>query len=50
MTCNFMSISTVFQSNQDDVWMITKGLCNGTPFKVEKISPQGGIELFRLDQ
>ena len=50
MTCDFTSISTVFQSNQDDVWMITKGLCNGPPFKFEKISFHPGIELCPLDQ
>ena len=25
MTCDFTSFSTVFQSYQDDVWMIMKG-------------------------
>ena len=37
MTCDFTSFLTVFQSYQDNVWMIMKGLCNGTSFTVEKI-------------
>ena len=42
---------TVFQSYQDDVWMIMKGCVeNGTPFTVEKISPRVRIELGPLDQ
>ena len=40
MICDFTSFSTVFQSYQDDGRMIMKGLCNGTPFTVEK-----GLEL-----
>ena len=52
MTCDFTSFSTVFQSYQDDGWMIMKlkAVCNGTPFTVEQISPQAGIELSLLDQ
>ena len=42
--------STVFQLYQDDGRLIMKGLCNGTPFTVENISPQAGIELGQLDQ
>ena len=35
----FYVLLTVFQSYQDDVWMIMKGcVCNGSPFTVEKIS------------
>ena len=45
MTCDFMSFSTVFQSYQDEEWMIMKGVCNRTPFPVEKISPRAGLEL-----
>ena len=29
MTCDFMSFLTVFQSYQDDVWMIMKGCVQG---------------------
>ena len=47
MTCDFSSFSTVFQSYQDDGRLIMKGLCNGSPFTVEKISPPAGIELGR---
>ena len=47
ISCDFTSFSTVFQSNQDDERLI---VCNGTPFKDEKISPRGGIELGPLDQ
>ena len=50
MTCDFTSFLTVFQSYQDDVWMIMKAVCNGTPFTVEKVSPPAGIELGLLDQ
>ena len=46
MTCDFTSFLTVFQSYQDDVWMII----NGTPFTVKKISPRVRIELGQLDQ
>ena len=45
MICNFPSFSTVFQSYRDDWRMIMKGLCNGTPFTIEKISPRAGLEL-----
>ena len=41
----FYVILTVFQSYQDEVWMIMKGSdCNGTPFTVEK------FDLGPLDQ
>ena len=48
--CHFTSFSTVFQSYQDGGMLIIKAVCNGTPFTVEKISPQAGIELGLLDQ
>ena len=44
MTCKFTSFPTVFQSCQDDGRLIMKGLLNGTPFMVEKISPRAGLE------
>ena len=50
MTCDFTSLSTVFQSYQGDGRLITEAVCNGTPFTVEKISPREGIELGPLDQ
>ena len=50
MNCDFTSFLTVFQSYQDDVRIIMKGLCNGTPYMVEKISPRVRIELGPLDQ
>ena len=34
ITRDFTSFSTVFQSYQDDGWMIMKVLCNGTPLKM----------------
>ena len=40
----FYILSKVFQSHQNDGWMIMKGLCNGTLFAVEKISPPAGLE------
>ena len=44
--CDFSSFSTVFQSYQDDDWLIMKvSVCSGTPFTVEKISPRAGFEL-----
>ena len=49
MTCDFTYFLTIFQSYQDNVWMIMKGR-TGTPFTVEKISPQMRIELGSLDQ
>ena len=45
ITFDFTSFSTVFPSYQDDGSVIMKGLCNGTPFTVEKISPRAGLEL-----
>ena len=50
MTCDFTPFSTVLQSYQDDERLIMKGLCNGTPFMVEKISPRAVIELGPRDQ
>ena len=51
MSCDYTSLFlTVFQSYQDDVLLIMKPVCNGTPFMVEKISPRAGIELGPLDQ
>ena len=50
MTYNFMSITTVFQSYQDSGWIIMKGLCYGTPFMVEKMLPQVGLEPGLPDQ
>ena len=35
----FTSFSTVFQSYQDDGWMVMKAVCNEILFMVEKISP-----------
>ena len=49
MTCDFTSFSIVFQSFKDDGRMIMKGLCNGTPFTVEKISPPAGTEIGAID-
>ena len=43
MTCNFTSFLTIFQSYQDDVWII-KAVCIGTPVSVEKISSRVRIE------
>ena len=40
LTCDFRSFSTVFQSYQDNGWMIMKG----TPFMVEQISPRAELE------
>ena len=45
MTCDLSSFITIFQSYQDDERLIMKGLCNGIPFTVEKISPRVGLEL-----
>ena len=47
MTNDFTSCSTVFKSYQDDGRLIMKGLCNGTPFVVKKISSRGGSNLVR---
>ena len=44
MTCNFTSLSKVFQSYQDDGQMIMKSCVNGTPFMAEKILPLAGLE------
>ena len=45
MTCEFKSLSTVFQSNEDDEKLIMKAMCNITPFTVENISSRAGVEL-----
>ena len=42
MTCNFTSLLTIFQSYEDDRWVIMKGLCNGIQFASEKIPASGG--------
>ena len=49
MTCDFTSISTVFQLHvyQDDGWMIMKSCAqndNERPLIVEKMLPQVGLE------
>ena len=36
MVCNYTSFSTIFQSYQDDVWVIMKSVCNGTPYMHKK--------------
>ena len=46
----FYVLLTVFQAYQDDVWMIMKSVCNGTPFMFEKISPRVRIELGRRSE
>ena len=45
LICDFMSFSTIFQSYKDDGRMIMKGLCHGTTFTVENMSPRVAIEL-----
>ena len=45
MNCDFSFFSTVFQSYKDNEKLIMKGLCNGTPFTIEKISSLAGLEL-----
>ena len=50
MTCDFTSFSTVFQSYQDDFWMIMKGLVQWNVVTVGKISPRVRIELGPLAQ
>ena len=45
MTCDFTSLSTVFQSYQDDEELMMKDVCKGTPFMIEKISPRAGLKL-----
>ena len=44
MTCDRMSVSTVFQSYQDDDWVMKKDyhLGNGTAFTVGKITASSG--------
>ena len=36
MTCDFTSFSTVFQSHEDDGWVITKESVQWNPFTVGK--------------
>ena len=50
MTCDFISFSTVFQSYQDDGWMIMKGCVQWSLISDEKISLRAGLELGTLDQ
>ena len=50
MTSDFTSFLTIFQSYQDNIWMIMKSVCKGTTSMVEKISPQVRIKLGPLDQ
>ena len=45
MACDFTFFSTVFQSCQDDERLIIKGCVQWSPFTVEKILPQAGMEL-----
>ena len=40
-----MSFSTVFQSYQEDGWMIMKGCVQWNAFYVEKISSHAGLHL-----
>ena len=35
MECDFTSFSTVFQSYQDDGWMLMKGCVQWNPFRIE---------------
>ena len=44
MTYNFVSISTVFQSFQDDERMTTKVVCNGTPFTIGGYPPPADLK------
>ena len=39
MTCNFTSFLKVFQSYQDEVWMVMKGCEQWNSICIEKISP-----------
>ena len=36
MSCEFTSFSTVVQSYHEDGLVMVKGLCNKTPFPIEK--------------
>ena len=47
MTCDFITFSTVFQSYQDDRWVIMKGCAQWKPCL--RFS-QAGLELGLLDQ
>ena len=40
----FYVFLTVFQSYKDDDRLIMKGVCNGTQFTIEKISPRAELE------
>ena len=42
MTSDLTSFSTVFQSYQDDGWIMMKAVCNRTPFTVESL-PRAGF-------
>ena len=44
MTCDFTSLLTIFQSCEDDRWVIMKGLYNGIQFVSEKIPASGGSQ------
>ena len=46
----FTFFLTVFQSYQDDAWMIMKGCVQWNSFMIVKISPQVRMELSPLDQ
>ena len=48
MTCDFMSFSTIFQSNQDDEPVIMKGYVQLSPVSNEKTSTyNAGLEPVR---
>ena len=49
MTCDFTSFLTVFQSYQDNGWMIIKGCVQWNSFTAEKVSSRVRIELGPLD-
>ena len=40
----YYSLSTVFQSYQNDRWVIRKAICNGTFLGLKRILPQVGLE------
>ena len=42
ITCDFTSFSTIFQSYQNDRWMIMKGCVQWTPFMIENIFALSG--------
>ena len=45
MTCDFTSLSTVFQSYQDNVRLIMKGCVQ----RLKRFSPQAGVEPGSMD-